>query len=45
MSISMSPIHQEDIQNRIFTIRDQYVLIGRDLDEMFGILTNRINGF
>ncbi len=33
----------KDIQNRIFTIRGVQVMIDRDLAEMFGVETRRLN--
>ena len=36
-------IKADDIQNRIFNIRDQQVMIDRDLAEMYGVETRRLN--
>jgi len=36
-------IKSEDIQNKIFTIRDQQVMIDRDLAEMYGVKTKVLN--
>jgi hypothetical protein len=34
---------QKEIESRIFTIRWNQVMIDRDLAEMYGVLTKRIN--
>ena len=36
-------IQPADIQNKIFTIRGQRVVIDRDLAEMYGVETRRLN--
>ena len=43
MSDKFSLIKPQDIENRIFTIRGLQVMIDRDLAEMYGILTKRLN--
>ncbi|OHD62392.1 MAG: hypothetical protein A2096_11585 [Spirochaetes bacterium GWF1_41_5] len=39
----MKDIQVSDIQNRIFTIRNLQVMIDRDLAEIYGVDTKRLN--
>jgi len=37
------PIESQSIQNKIYTIRDVQVMVGRDLAELYGVETKRLN--
>ncbi|MFZ4549555.1 MAG: ORF6N domain-containing protein [Bacteroidales bacterium] len=43
MKNPISTFNQNEIENRIFTIRGMQVMIDRDLAELYGVLTKRIN--
>jgi len=43
MKNPVSTFNQNEIENRIFTIRGMQVMIDRDLAELYGVLTKRIN--
>jgi hypothetical protein len=40
---NLSTLSQPDIESRIFTIRGQQVMIDRDLAEIYGVSTGRLN--
>jgi len=43
MSHEVSIIRSNDIQGRIFTIRGQQVMVDRDLAELYGVESKRLN--
>ena len=43
MKNPVSTFNQNEIENRIFTMRGMQVMIDRDLAELYGVLTKRIN--
>jgi hypothetical protein len=43
MADIISDVKQREIENRIFTIRGMQVMIDRDLAELYGVFTKRIN--
>jgi len=40
---NLTTLSRPDIESRIFTIRGQQVMIDRDLAEMYGVSTGRLN--
>jgi len=43
MSKDRSLIHVEQIENRIFLIRGQEVMLDTDLAELYGVTTKKLN--